>query len=484
MSAESQSNVATVPKPRVVFVDDEKDLAETLADQYSDLYKTSAFDSPSEALKAIDDSVAVVVADHRMPGMTGVQLLTKLRSKTPDTVRILLSAWADIAALRESINDAHIFHFVAKEPTKAAQAHLRTVIADAVKLYALRLETRHQHRQLQSENARLRKQVGERAGKAAYFTDLLGDDPELLTAIKIGKQVADTDFPVLITGETGTGKEIMARAIHYEGKRSHHRFWSENCALFHRDLAQSRLFGQTKGAFTGADVATKGILRDADRGTLFLDEIGEMPEEVQAFLLRFLDHGEIRPVGDTTSAELNADVRIIAATNRRLTIEVEHKRFRLDLYERLCTVEIFLPPLRQRRNDIPLLARFAMQTTSNRLGWEEFSITEGALAFLKSLEYPGNIRELNRIIARSMLLGNDGNTIDLAHVRNAVGSDAQVVATDHKLYSVAVKAAKKEIVQRTLRRNRYRRDLSATELGMSVRNLSKLIKQLEIEEEG
>lgn len=473
-----------ISKPRVVFVDDERDLAESLADQYSDIYETSAFDSPSEALKAIDDSVAVVIADHRMPGMTGVQLLTKLRSKIPDTVRILLSAWADIAALRESINDAHIFHFVSKEPSKAAQAHLRTVIADAVRLYTLRLETRHQHRQLRSENAQLRRQVGERAGSASYFTDLLGDDPELLSAIKTGKQVADTDFPVLITGETGTGKEIMARAIHYEGKRCHNRFWSENCSLFHRDLAQSRLFGQTKGSFTGADVATKGILRDTHGGTLFLDEIGEMPEEVQAFFLRFLDHGEIRPVGDTTSKDLNADVRIIAATNRSLVAEVEHKRFRLDLYERLRTVEIVLPPLRQRRNDIPLLARFAMQNTSSRLGWEDFSITDAALTFLKSLDYPGNIRELNRIVARSMLLGNDSNNIDLAHVKKAVGPDAGLAATDQKLYVVAVRAAKKQIVQRALQRNNYRRDLSARELGMSVRNLSKLIKQLEIEEEG
>jgi two-component system response regulator HupR/HoxA len=340
-------------KPRVAFVDDEEDLAASLADKYSGDYETIAFTSPHDALTHIDDSVAVVVADHRMPRMTGVELLAKLRLKSPETVRILLTAVADLIPLMELINEAQVFHYIPKQPL--FPEHMKGVLADAVELHTLRQEKNRNLAALKQQNSQLKAQLRLRTGEERTFDDLLGNDPQIQNAIRMGKWAAAHDRPVLITGESGTGKDVLARAIHFESQRKGRPFRAVNCAYFQPELAQAALFGKVKGAFTGATEADKGILRQTDGGTLFLNEIGELCPDVQAFFLTFLDRGDIEPVGYSGSENLTADVRIIAATNKDIVCDAHtaNGKFRLDLFNRLNSRPIRLPALRDRLPTFP-----------------------------------------------------------------------------------------------------------------------------------
>lgn len=240
------------PKPRVFFVDDEKDLAVTLAIKYENIYATEAFTSPHEALRRADESVAVVVADQRMPRMTGLELLAKVREKCPDTGRILLTAFADLIP-EESINEAQV-QIVRKVPSFPDD--IKGFLADAVALYNL-------HREMKRRKPQLKAGGGEEKS----FEDILGEDPRILEAIRLGKRAAVHDRPVLITGESGTGKDILARAIHFASKRKEGPFKITNCAYLQPELAQAALFGWVKGAYTNATETNLGFLgmRTAER---------------------------------------------------------------------------------------------------------------------------------------------------------------------------------------------------------------------------
>lgn len=467
-------------KSLVAFVDDQEDLAESLAAKFSNDYETIAFTCPHEALRQIDESVAVIVADHRMPGMTGVELLAKLRMKSPETVRILLTAVADLIPLLELINEAKVFHYIPKEPL--FPEHMKGVLADAVELYRLRQEKKRNLVSLKQQNAQFKAQLRVRTGEERLFEDLLGNDPGLDTAIQLGKWAATNDLPVLITGETGTGKDELARAIHFESKRKGRPFRIVNCAVFRPEHAQSALFGNVRGAFTGAE-GDKGLLRAADGGTLFLDEIGELSLEVQAFLLTFLDHGHIHPVGHSGPL-IKADIRIIAATNRNLESEIENGKFRLDLFHRINGTAIHLPPLRERRGDIPTLAEHAVILASAKLGLDNIPITSSAIGYLQSLPYPGNVRELNRSVERAMgsMQRQGATSIALEHVLGTTQPQLRA-ATQHSSLNGAVDAFKKQLIEAALKRHKYKRDPAAAELGMSTRNLFNLIETLEISTE-
>jgi len=464
-------------KPRVAFVDDEQDLADSLRDKFSTEYDTIAFTSASEALEGIDASFAAVVADHRMPGMTGAELLTKLREKTPDTVRILLTAVSDVELFRKLINEAKIFHFLPKEPLFPEQ--MKNVLADAVELFCLRQEQKQNLLRLTQETAQLKAQLRVKTGEERTFEDLLGQDPRLKEAIKRGKWAAKNDhLTVLITGESGTGKDIMARAIHFEGVRRGKPFKAENCAGYQKELIRSELFGFLKGSFTGAVAASDGIFREAEGGTVFLDEIGELPLDVQGHLLRFLDGGYIQPVGYTGRQNLKANVRIIAATNRDLAAEVASGRFRLDLFERLKHHPIHLPPLRERRGDIAELARHAAVVAGSRYGLDSVPISSAAINCLQQLIYPGNVRELYNIMLRAVncMLMSDGTTLELQFLRDAVDSGgAQPVATTSSL-EAATEEFRKRYLEDVIRQNETQLS-AAKQLGMSDRNLRELVKR-------
>jgi two-component system response regulator HupR/HoxA len=469
--------MAQMQRPLVAFVDDEKDLAESLADKFSKEYDTFAFTSASEALEGIDASFAAVIADHRMPGMTGAELLTKLREKAPDTVRILLTAVSDADLFRRLINEAKIFHFLPKEPLFPEQ--MKNVLADAVELFCLRQEQKRNLLRLTQETAQLKAQLRVKTGEERTFEDLLGEDPRLKEAIKRGKWAAKNDhLTVLITGESGTGKDIMARAIHYEGARRAKPFKAENCAGYHKELIRSELFGIVKGSFTGATAASDGVFREAEGGTVFLDEIGELPLDAQGHLLRFLDGGYIQPVGYTGPQNLRANVRIIAATNRDLAAEVASGRFRLDLFERLKQHLIHLPPLRERRGDIAELARHAAVVSGSRYGLDSVPISSAAMDCLQHLPYPGNVRELYNIMIRAVncMLMSDGTTLELEYLREVVEPGvAEPIDTKSSL-DAATEAFRKRYLEDVIRRNETQL-AAAKQLGMSDRNLRELVKR-------
>jgi two-component system response regulator HupR/HoxA len=378
------------PKRKVAFVDDEEDLARSLAAKYSSDYETFPFTSAHDALNRIDASFAVVIADHRMPGMTGVDLLAKLRVKSPNTVRVLLTAVAEMIPLQALINEAQVSHYIPKDPL--CLDHLKTVFANAVELYSLREEHERNLAGLEQKAAQLQALVRMQTSDERSFEDILGNDPQLQVAIKKARFVANNDLTVLITGESGTGKEDLARAIHFQGKRKKNPFKKENCSMFQRELLQARLFGQLDGAYTGAHAAN-GIVRDAEGGTVFLDEIGEMVPEVQAFLLAFLDGGDIHPIGYSGSKNLKGNLRIVTATNKDLRSAVEDRQFRLDLFTRINQIAIHLPALRERRADIPLLARRAVIVASHKLGLDNISIGASVIGHLQALPYPEKERD-------------------------------------------------------------------------------------------
>jgi two-component system response regulator HupR/HoxA len=472
------------PKPRVFFVDDEQDLAASLADKYSNRYETMAFTSPHEVLHCIDESVAVVVADHRMPGMTGVELLGKLRIKSPETVRILLTAVADMIPLLELINDAKVFHYIPKGPL--FPEHMKGVLADAVELYTLRQESKRNLRSLKQQNVQLKAQLRVHTSEETSFEDLLGSDPQLQNAIRLGKWAATHDRPVLITGESGTGKDVLARAIHCKSQRKDHAFRAVNCAWLRPELAQAALFGKVKGAYTGATEADKGILRQTDGGTLFLNEIGELSQDVQAFFLTFLDRGDIEPVGYSGSENLKANVRIIAATNRNIVSQAHaaNGTFRLDLFNRLNGTSIRLPALRDRLSDIPILARPAVIVASSKLGLDNMAISDEAIAYLQTLPYPGNVRELINTVEQAMdsMQMSGAAQLELEHVRAARWQQPRPLIECGSL-AQAVDAFTKQFVEAALKRHKYKQVASAGELGISDRYLRDLIKKFEIAKE-
>ena len=473
-----------IRKPLVAFVDDEEDLAEGLAVHYSRDYETRAFTSSEEALLNVDESFAAVVADHRMPKMTGVQLLTKLRDKSPDTVRILLTAVADLIPLLALINEAKVFHYIPKAPVFPDE-HMRQVLADAVRIYGLRQERRRNLTRLTEQNASLKAQLRVRTGEERSFDDLLGADPRLQNAIKLGKWAATNELPVLITGESGTGKDELARAIHFESKRKQRPFKKVNCAYFRPELAQAALCGYVKGAFTTAAEANKGILRQVDGGTLFLDEIGELSPDVQAFFLTFLDDGDIEPVGYSSTESLKANVRIIAATNRDLFSEAHSGKFRLDLFNRINGRPIHLPALRDRLSDLPVLAARAVIVAAAKLDLDNVPLSAGAIDYLRSLTYPGNVRELFNVIEHAIaeMQISDATTIEWEHVSAATRSRPildEGAATEPGTLDQAVDQFTKQYVEATLKRHNYKLEPSAAELGRSVKNLFDLRKKLGI----
>ncbi|MDH5307255.1 MAG: sigma 54-interacting transcriptional regulator, partial [Myxococcales bacterium] len=270
---------------------------------------------------------------------------------------------------------------------------------------------------LRAENVYLRREVERKYA----FDRLIGSSPAMNRVFEVMEKVAETDATVLIRGETGTGKDLVARAIHYSGPRRDHRFVAQNCAALPDTLLESELFGHVRGAFTGAHVDKKGLFEVAHRGTVFLDEVGETHPGMQVRLLRVLQDGEIRPLGCSETRKV--DVRIIAATNRDLLKDAEEGRFREDLYYRLRVVEIELPPLRERRSDIPLLAHRFLDASNRKMGRKLMGFTNAAMDRLVAYHWSGNVRELENEIERIAALAGDAETIGVdmlsEHIRGA-----------------------------------------------------------------
>jgi DNA-binding NtrC family response regulator len=369
----------------VLVVDDEVGMVTLLRNYLTrEGYEIHTAPSGETALQFLEEhDYDVVLTDLRMGGMDGLALVRAIHATRPETPVILMTAFGGIETAIEAVK-AGAYHFVAK-PVKLPEvgALVRKALTE---------------RDLRRENRELRQAV-----EARYsFGELLGKSAVMQRLFGLLERLAATSSTVLIQGESGTGKELVARALHYQSPRRRHPIVPVNCAAMPEGLLESELFGHAKGAFTGAQMARRGLFLEASRGTLFLDEIGDMPLGMQAKLLRVLEQRQIRPVG--SDREVAVDVRVLAATHRDLAGAVQQGTFREDLYYRLRVMPVQVPPLRAHREDIPLLAETFVQrhVATNKLGPRRF--TPKALRVLEQYDWPGNVRQLSHVIERAVTL--------------------------------------------------------------------------------
>ncbi len=382
--------------PKVLVVDDETSILDTL----QILLRREGFEvavarSGREALDRLEEtSPDVVITDIRMPGLSGLELLAEVRQRDPEMPVILMTAQASLQSAVQAVNHG-AFYYLQKPFSNG----------DLVALCRRAAETR----ELKRENRALKREIHRRersrtdrpVGKSRNFVDVL----------RLAETVAPTDSTVLITGESGTGKEILARYIHTLSEREDGPFISVNCGALPETLLESELFGHVKGAFTGAVRDKQGLLVAAKGGTFFLDEVGEMSPALQVKLLRALQEREVVPVGATEPVPI--DVRIIAATNRDLEQEMRRGTFRSDLYYRLNVITLHLPPLRERRDDIPLLTEHFLQALAERNGGKRpLRVSGEVLETLQRYDWPGNVRELENALERAAVLC-DGDLLEL-----------------------------------------------------------------------
>ncbi|HEV7554546.1 MAG TPA: sigma-54 dependent transcriptional regulator, partial [Kofleriaceae bacterium] len=361
----------------------------------------------AEALQILDDKqVAVVVTDQRMPKMTGVELLREVRARQPDAVGIILTAFTDVDVLVEAINLGQVYRYITK-PWDAKE--VRGVLQYAIERY-----------HLQCENKRLAAQLAEYTGYLNQqlhgefdFGNIIGESAALREVLSKVEQVAATGSTVLLRGETGTGKELVAHAVHINSPREEKPFVRVNCAALAPGVLESELFGHEKGSFTGAIERRRGRFELADGGTLFLDEVGDLPMEVQIKLLRTLQERELERVGGNET--IKVDVRVVSATNRNLEKMIEEGEFREDLYYRLNVFPINLPPLRDRLEDIPVLVGHFITKFARQMGTVPSGATIDAMAKLREYNWPGNVRELENIIERGMILAK-GTELQASHL--------------------------------------------------------------------
>jgi two-component system response regulator AtoC len=391
----------------ILVVDDEQDNLDAFRFNFRKAFDILTASGGAEALDILAErEVAVVVTDQRMPRMTGVELLREVRVRQPDAVGIILTAFTDVDVLIEAINLGQVYRYITK-PWDAKE--VRGVLQYAIERF-----------HLQRENKRLAAQLAEYTGYLNQqlhgefdFGNIIGDSAPLREVLEKVEQVAPTNSTVLLRGETGTGKELVAHAIHINSPREEKPFVRVNCAALAPGVLESELFGHEKGSFTGALARRPGRFELADGGTLFLDEIGDLPMEVQIKLLRTLQEREFERVGGAET--IKVDVRLVSATNRNLEAMIEDGEFRKDLYYRLNVFPIHLPPLRDRLDDLtPLVAHFIAKF-SRQMGVPAAPASNEALTKLREYNWPGNVRELENIVERAMILAR-GVPVNASHL--------------------------------------------------------------------
>jgi two-component system response regulator PilR (NtrC family) len=374
-----------VPTTRVLVADDERSMRELLAIVLKrEGYDVMLAENGRTAVAALErGGIDLLISDIKMPDMTGIDVLRAAKAADPGVEAIMVTAFASqetaIEALRLGACDYLIKPFDVDE--------LKVKVRD-------KLESRR----LRQENVLLKRALG----SSHRFHNIIGRSDAMLEVFSLIETIARTTSTVLITGESGTGKELVARAVHFHSLRRDRPFVAVNCGALTETLLESELFGHVRGAFTGAETNKKGLIETAERGTIFLDEIGEMSPMMQVKLLRVLQERRFRRVGGTD--EIEADIRVIAATNRDLAAMVAEQRFREDLFYRINVIPVRLPALRERREDIPLLAEHFLAKYSEQMGKPLTGLSQEALGLLQRYEWPGNIRELENVVERAVAL--------------------------------------------------------------------------------
>jgi len=426
--------------------------------------RSIALYSAKDALAFIrNQQVDIVVTDLKLEdeNLDGLQVLREAKKQNEITEVILITAYATIENCKQAIKQGAYDYLV--KPIDIDQ--LRTLVEQAGKKV--------------SKAKQLRKDFIKAAGKEFAFEGVPGTSPAMLGIFEVLKRVAPTDISVLIEGPSGTGKELLARAIHDNSPRRDMPFRPINCAGLTETLLESELFGHVKGAFTGATSDRKGLFEIADKGTLLLDEIGDMPLNMQAKLLRFLEDGVVVPVG--SHKPIKVDVRVISATNHDLTELIDRSKFRQDLYFRIKGVSISVPPLRERPEDIPELVHYFIRQTADQTGSDITGITDTAMQILKGYDWPGNIRQLRNSI-RTMVVLCEKQQLDIQDIPPEIHQVRQLTngsteKLDSQLAGVPLNELEKQAIASTLKKTAGNREQAAKILGIGERTLYRKIKE-------
>ncbi len=441
-------------KLSIAIVEDEKVVCKYLSRFLEkEGYEVAVFYSGKEALEILPkQTFSIVLLDLKLPDINGMKILEQVKAFSPNTEVIIITGYASIETAIEAIKKG-AFHYLSKPVKLEELKSLIKKIEDKISL--------------KEENRRLKEAI------ARYtFADLVGKSLKMQKIYRTIMKVAQVDCNVLIHGETGTGKELVARAIHYYSKRRENPFVPFNCGAFTEELIASELFGYEKGAFTGAFRTKIGLLEAANKGTVFLDEIGEMPLSMQVKLLRAIEGKKIMRVGGVQPIKL--DIRIIAATNQDLRKLVAEGKFREDLFYRLNVVSICLPPLRERKEDIPLLIQYFLKKYNDFFGKKIKGISKKALQCLLKYPFPGNVRELENIIERAVAL-SEGHEITIEDLPQDISEFEIMAEGETTPFSMAEQ--EKQHIQRALEVTGYNKTAAAKLLGFSRTTLWRKLKK-------
>ncbi|WNF36915.1 sigma-54 dependent transcriptional regulator [Bacillaceae bacterium IKA-2] len=439
---------------KVLVVDDEVDLLELLVQRLIRKgFEARGATSAEEALVLLEEELFDVgIFDIRMEAMDGLELLAESKKLQSDIEVIMLTGHGTIDTAIEAMK-LGAYDYLSK-PYKLTE--LEMILLKAV-----------EKKSLKEENEKMKRLIS----KDDQGVKIIGESHQIKAVIELTKQVANSDIPILIQGETGTGKELFAKALHEWSERKSAPFVAINSGALSEQLLESELFGHVKGAFTGAQKEKKGLVEVANGGTLFLDELGDMPLPLQIKLLRFLESGELRRVGDVKLRKVN--VRVVAATNRDMEKEVKEERFREDLYYRLHVVKLVVPPLRDRKEDLSALINYFLKQKKQ---WQGKELSKEAFESLKKYDFPGNVRELFHILERGFLLSKEKivKPIDLMLPISIVEQTSEVgTKTLAEIEKLHLKA--------TLEETGWNKTVTAELLGVSVRNIYRKIEQYQLE---
>ena len=448
-----------VSEHRILVVDDERDICRALEFLLSrEGYKVATAYSGQDALKKIEaEEFDLVITDLKMEGLSGMEVLERAVLLRPNLIVVIMTAFGTVESAVEAMK-------------KGARDYIvKPFINEDVKMTVKRLL---EHKKVLMENLVLRQQLSQQFG----YREFVGVSPQILGVFELLEKVIPTRSNILILGDSGTGKGLIAEMVHCNSQRKDKPFISINCSAIPENLLESELFGYRKGAFTGATTDKKGLITMADQGTLFLDEIGDMPLGLQAKILKVLETGEVFPIGETKSTY--ADIRLVAATNKNLEEQIERGLFREDLYYRLNVIEVKIPALRERREDIDILARHFVEKYSKENNKKAVGITDEAMEILLNYPWPGNIRELRNVIERAVVLSGS-DRIGVAELPDRLktarsGKDVQTLKAKLEYYE-------EKIIKDALQAHGWNKEEVAGELDVDLATLYRKIKKLGIE---
>jgi len=445
---------------KILVVDDERDICRALEFLLSrEGYKVAVTYSGQDALKKIEsEDFDLVISDLKMEGLDGMQVLERALNLRPNLMVILMTAFASVESAVEAMKKG------------ASDYIVKPFINEDVKMTVRRLL---EHKTVLLENIVLRQQLSQQLG----YKEFVGVSPRIFEVFEVLEKVMPTRSSILLTGESGTGKGLIAEIVHSNSQRKDKPFISINCSAIPENLLESELFGYRKGAFTGAASDKKGLIVMADEGTLFLDEIGDMPMGLQAKVLKVLETGDVLPLGETKSKHV--DIRLIAATNKNIEEQIRKGLFREDLYYRLNVIEVKIPSLRERKEDISVLTQHFIEKYGRENNKKVTGVTDEAMEVLMQYPWPGNIRELRNVIERAVVLSGTekiGLTELPAKIKSQDGAKSAVTLKDK------LEQCEGRIIRETLEYSDWNKEKTARELDVDLATLYRKIKKLGITE--